>query len=247
MPEYDRHFEFEQVFNLRDMGGYLTADGRQVRWRRLIRSSEHHRMTEAEATAFVSEVPLATVIDFRADGETEHRLEPGPLVSDGVTRIHLGMGDPKEKYRAREEGEWTPGFASTLDSGAVQWTATIHALAEEDAYPALFHCVTGKDRTGVMGALILNLLGVDDETIIEDYGLSQRGMDTMFESLQARGIVGADEERNPAMGVVPAAMREMLDVLREKYGTARNFFEAQGVAAGTLDRVVDLLLEPAGE
>lgn len=243
MAEYERHFEFEQVFNFRDMGGYRGSDGRRVRWRRLLRTAEHHRMSEADAERVQREVGLATVIDLRAAGEATHELEPGPLVTPLVTRHVFGMGDPKAKYRAREAGDWTPNFVGTLESGASQWAQAIEVLSHEEAYPVLFHCVTGKDRTGVLAALILNLIGVDDETIVEDYGLSQRGMDALVASMRARGIITPDETPNPALAVVPQAMRDMLDALREQDGDARGFLLRHGVEAATLERIPDLLLE----
>jgi protein-tyrosine phosphatase len=245
MADHERHFQFEQVFNFRDMGGYPTRDGRQLRWRRLLRTAEHHRMTEAEAAGFLRDVDLKTVIDFRAVGEDDHRLEPGPLVGPGVTRHQFGMGDPKSKYKAREAGTWIPGFAGMLDSGAKQWVSAIEVLSREDAYPAIFHCVTGKDRTGVFGALVLDLLGVEDDVIVDDYGLSQLGMDEMIASMRARGIMAPDEPVNPAVAVVPSAMQEMLDALHERFGSARDYFLGLGVDAATLDRVTELLLEPA--
>ncbi len=243
MSEYDRFFSFEQVFNFRDMGGYHAGDGRTVRWRRLLRTAEHHRMSEAEAVHLRSEVEITTVIDLRAEGEAQHRLEPGPIVTLGATRHVFGMGDPKAKYNARQAGTWRPSFASTLDSGAPKWASAIRVLAEEDAYPALLHCVTGKDRTGVLGALILGVLGVDDDAIVEDYALSQRGMDEMVTSMRERGIIKPGEALNPALAVVPAAMREMLDDLHERYGSASDFMQAHGVDQPTLDRVKALLLE----
>jgi protein-tyrosine phosphatase len=245
MADRERHFHFEQVFNFRDMGGYGAADGRQVRWRRLLRTAEHHRMTEAEVENLRQEVAIKTVIDFRATGEDDHQLEPGPLVGPGVTRHQFGMGDPKSKYKAREAGTWRPGFAGMLDSGAQQWVSAIKLLAEEDSYPVIFHCVTGKDRTGVFGALVLDLLGVENDVIVDDYGLSQLGMDEMIASMRDRGIIAPDEPVNPAVGVIPAAMQEMLDALHERFGSAREYFTGLGVDAATLDRVTELLLEPA--
>jgi protein-tyrosine phosphatase len=243
MSDPERRIAFEQVFNFRDLGGYRAADGRTVRWRRLFRSAEHHRMTAEEAARAREEFGIRTVVDFRAEGEAQHRLEPGPLVREGVTQHRFGMGDPKAKYRAREAGTWSPGFAGMLDGGAENWVKAVTVLAEENAYPALFHCVTGKDRTGVLAALILDVLGVDEETIVEDYGLSQLGMDDMVASMRARGVIGPDEERNPALGVVPEAMREMITVLRERYGTAGDFLVHHGAEPAALERLQALLLE----
>jgi protein tyrosine/serine phosphatase len=243
MPEHDRFFSFEQVFNFRDMGGYRGRDGRTVRWRRLLRTAEHHRMSEAEARRLRDEAQIATVIDLRAEEEAQHRLEPGPIVTLGARRHVFAMGDPKAKYSARDAGTWRPDFTSTLDGGARNWASAIRVLAEDGAYPVLLHCVTGKDRTGVLGALILGVLGVEDDAIVEDYALSQRGMDEMVASMRERGIIRPGEALNPALAVVPAAMREMLDDLHRRYDSASDFLSAHGVDEATLDRVRTLLLE----
>lgn len=243
MSEPQRRFQFEQVFNFRDLGGYRASDGRTVRWRRLFRSAEHHRMSDAEAERTHRELGIRTVIDLRSEGESEHRLEPGPLVREGVTKHRFGMGDPKSKYIARDAGEWNPNFAAMLDSGAGNWVKAVTLLSHEEAYPALFHCVTGKDRTGVLAVLILDVLGVDEETMIEDYALSQQGMDDMVASMRERGIIGPDEPLNPAIGVIPEAMRELVAALRERFGTASDYLAQHGVEPAALERLRTLMLE----
>ena len=120
-------------------------------------------------------------------------------------------------------------------------------LATEGAYPAVFHCVTGKDRTGVFAALILDVLGVDHEVIVEDYGESQLHMDLLVERMRARGTIGPDEERNPALGVSPPAMVEMLEALVEQHGDAHSYLRSHGVSDETMDRIVELLLEDGNE
>lgn len=243
MAERERLFPFERVFNFRDLGGYRTRDGRTVRWRRLFRSGELQRMSEAEAERVRGELGIVTVLDFRTDEEADHPIGLGPLLASPVVRHQFAMGDPRAKFRARETGEWRPRFTRTLEGGAEHWVRAIQLLAEEETYPAVFHCVTGKDRTGVLAALVLGVAGVDEETIVEDYALSQREMDRLVRQLRDRGVIGSDEPQNPALAVVPEAMREMLGDLRDEHGSARDFLRAGGVEDATLDRLRDLLLE----
>jgi protein-tyrosine phosphatase len=245
--EYERIFEFEQVFNFRDLGGYHTADGRQVRWRRIFRSAEPHRMTPQEAERVRSELALRTVIDFRAVEEASHPRGLGPLVAPPVERIHFPMGNARSKYEAREAGAWEPDFVSLLEGHANDWAEAVRVLAREETYPALFHCVTGKDRTGVLATLVLDVLGVDDETIIQDYSLSQQAMDMLIARLRSRGVIAADEPPNPALGVSPAAMRTLVDLLNERYDGARGFLKAHGVEPRVFDALGDLLLEEVKE
>ncbi len=243
----ERHIDFEQVFNLRDMGGYAGADGRTVRWRTLYRSAEHQRMTDEEATRARELLGLRTVIDFRSDGESDHPRGPGRLADPPARRHHLPMGNARSKYEARERGEWRPNYVTMLEHSGPSWAQATELLATEGAYPAVFHCVTGKDRTGVFAALILDVLGVDHEVIVEDYGESQLHMDLLVERMRARGTIGPDEERNPALGVSAPAMVEMLEALVEQHGDAHSYLRSHGVSDETMDRIVELLLEDGNE
>lgn len=239
----ERHIDFEQVFNLRDMGGYATRDGRTVRWRTLYRSAEHQRMSDEEAARARELLGLRTVIDFRTHEEADHPAGPGRLADPPAVRHHLPMGNARSKYEARARGEWRPNYLPMLQGLGPLWAQATELLAEEDAFPAVFHCVTGKDRTGVFAALILDLLGVEHETIVEDYGESQHHMDLLVERLRARGAIGPDEEPNPALGVSPPAMAEMLEALASQHGNARSYLRAHGVSDDTMDRIVERLLD----
>jgi protein-tyrosine phosphatase len=239
----ERHVDFEQVFNLRDMGGYTARDGRTVRWRTLYRSAEHQRMSDEEAARARELLGLRTVIDFRTHEEADHPAGPGRLADPPAVRHHLPMGNARSKYEAKERGEWRPSYLPMLERLGPAWAQATELLAEDDAFPAVFHCVTGKDRTGVFAALILDLLGVEHETIVEDYGESQLHMDLLVERMRARGTIGPDEEPNPALGVSPPAMVEMLEALAAQHGNARSYLRAHGVSDVTMDRVIERLLD----
>ncbi len=238
-----RHIDFERVFNLRDLGGYEAADGRTVRWRTIYRSAEHQRMSDEEASRARDELGIRTVIDFRSDGEAVHPAGVGRLADAPAVRHHLPMGNARSKFLAREAGEWHPDYVSMLERQGGVWASGMRLLADDHAYPAVFHCVTGKDRTGVFAALLLDLLGVDHEVIVQDYGESQLHMDLMVERMRARGIIAPDEPLNPALGVSPPAMREMLQALVAEYGDARSYLRAHGVGDETLDCLTSILLE----
>ncbi len=239
----ERHIDFKQVFNLRDLGGYAAAGGRTVRWRTIYRSAEHQRMSDEEAARAREQLGLRTVIDFRSDGEANHPAGLGRLADRPAVRYHLPMGNARSKYEARERGEWRPNYVAMLEHQGPLWARATKLLAHEDAYPAVFHCVTGKDRTGVFAALLLDLLGVDHEVIVEDYGESQQHMDLLVERMRARGTIGPDEVINPALGVSPPAMVEMLEALVAQHGDARGYLRGHGVSDEAMDRIAELLLE----
>lgn len=239
----ERSFLFERVYNFRDLGGYPTSDGRVVRWRRLFRSGELQRMSEAEVTRTREALGIITVIDFRSADEADDARGLGGLSDPPARRHHLPMGNARSKFEARASGRWDPAYGAMLEEHGDAWAQAVRVLATEDAYPALFHCVTGKDRTGVLAALVLDTLGVDEATILADYAESQRAMDLLVERLRAAGAVGPDRPPNPALGVVPAAMAEMLTTLRARYGSARGFLTARGVQPHVFDALEAQLLE----
>jgi protein-tyrosine phosphatase len=239
----ETHFAFEQVYNFRDMGGYRAADDRTVRWRRLFRTGEPLRMTETEAAELRAEVPVATVIDLRTVDEAGHPRGLGPLISDEVTRHHFPMGDPRSKYDARSSGAWDPGYPDLMEAHGASWASIMQILATDEAYPAVFHCVTGKDRAGILGALILGAIGVDDGAILDNFALSQRGMDRLISDLRARGNITEDIQPNPALGVPVEAMEVMLTSLRTNHGNAAGFLGKHGVDDQTLEALANQLLE----
>jgi len=243
MSQYERHFDFEQVYNFRDLGGYDTADGRTVRWRRLFRSAEHQRMQPHEVERLRADIPLRTVIDFRSEAEANDPRGVGALCTVEVTRHHFPMGNADAKFAARSEGAWDPGYVEMMERHGRAWATAFALLGRDETYPAVFHCVTGKDRTGVFAALLLDALGVEEATILDDFALSQVAMDTLVARLRARGVIKQDEAPNPALGVPRPAMAEMLATLRERHGGARAFLRAQGVNDATFDAVAAQLLE----
>jgi protein-tyrosine phosphatase len=239
----ERHFDFARVYNFRDLGGYHTVDGRVVRWRRLFRSGELQRMAPEEAARTRDALRIATVIDLRSEGEADDPRGFGLIAEAPARRHHLPMGNARSKFEARDAGAWNPAYVPLLEGNGAGWAQAFQLLAREDAYPAVFHCVTGKDRTGVLAALLLDTLGVDHDTILEDYALSQQAMDLLVSRLRASGAIKPEEAPNPALGVSPPAMEEMLTVMSNRYGSARDFLRTQGVRDDVFERLETLLLE----
>jgi protein-tyrosine phosphatase len=172
----DRVVPFSTVFNFRDLGGYRTADGRTVRWRRLFRADGLFRLTEDDLTGFAA-LGIRTVLDLR---------RPDELAADGRIADELGIDYRHVNLNVNPwpptelTPEQLPGYLAerymimaeeALESGAPMGTA-LRLIAEAQAAPLVFHCAAGKDRTGVLAALTLALLGVPDDDIADDYALS---------------------------------------------------------------------------
>jgi protein-tyrosine phosphatase len=232
MTEGARLVELEGAFNLRDLGGYRTAPGGRVRWRRLFRSDSLHRLTEADVTAF-AELGIHTVIDLRTGDEVRER---GSF--DGTTHYHhVPLID---QLRSRDDANTTytdpvrvtARYLEILDEGRAQMTQVLELLTDEATYPAVFHCAAGRDRTGVVAATVLGLLGVADEDIVADYVLSQEAMERFLEHLRAEHPDAGEELDRVGPGLVSLfgeAMAGVLVALRETFGSFESYADALGV------------------
>ena len=184
LEQRDSHrlLNFEGIHNLRDLGGYATTDGRQVKWGKLYRSANFAEASPADLAA-LSRLGLATFIDLRSSpekAEEPNRL-PDPLPFEVVEIPILDEGNQAlvgEVMERVENGDFQgfdPGqkmqqanrqFASVFTPQFRQLFATVVAA---DGAPVLWHCTAGKDRTGFAAAVLLRILGVPRETIMQDY------------------------------------------------------------------------------
>ena len=113
--------------------------------------------------------------------------------------------------------------------------------------PAVFHCTAGKDRTGVLSAIVLSLLGVDEPTVVADYALSGEAMLRLRAKLILKYPEGRDsiENLDEVFSAEPAQMQQLLDHLRERYGTVDAYVDRLGTAPAVVAGLRAGLLEPA--
>lgn len=224
-----RAIAFTQVFNFRDVGGYRGLGGRTVRWRRLFRSDSLAGLTEHDRDTFQA-LGVRTVIDLRNDEEV---AEQGTVPAwDGLTRQHLPPphldwtaapnrhGDDVQQYLVDR-------YVGLCEDGATSLVRVLAALAEPAHAPAVVHCVAGKDRTGVVCALTLALLGVADDDIDADYTLSTRNNLRYIEWLQRNGK--PDAVMRPWFHSVPGTMVQLLERLRQRHGSIEKYAVSAGL------------------
>ncbi|SMF24933.1 protein tyrosine/serine phosphatase [Tistlia consotensis] len=168
--------------NVRDLGGYETADGRSVRWRRLFRGSRLSHLTAADLETMRA-LGIRTVCDLRGAGECA--LAPG-LAGAVVARVRALPIEPTLKHAIDGAAAgWPPDgappeevMAEIYRSFALEhfqvYRELLSLLLEDDGLPLLFHCTAGKDRTGFGAAVILRLLGVSAKDVVGDYLLTNR-------------------------------------------------------------------------
>jgi protein-tyrosine phosphatase len=185
---------------------------------------------------------LRTVIDMQGGVGRD----PGPLVANGVNRHHLSIWDDyMQDLLMRLEQPISGEFYVTLAQRfAAEFTGALRLLSDEASYPAVFHCTIGKDRTGVLAALLLAILGVGDETIIEDYGLSNSAIAQIREHLLTLPDLSDDYKvrLDLTLAVEPLAIATMLDELRARHGSIEEFVGKHGLKEREIAQLHDVLL-----
>jgi protein-tyrosine phosphatase len=245
---FERHLPFEGCFNFRDLGGYRTGEDRTVRRRRLFRADGPHALTTGDARR-LDELGVVTILDLRTETEAAERGHYSTHRPDAVT-YSLSMTDVLPD--TDELPSWVdPAFVAgryreMLDAGNEAVSECLAILTDPDAYPAMLHCSAGKDRTGILSAIILGILGVPDETIVADYALSGPAMVRLVEHVQ-RSYPDAREQLlriRPALVTAdPAAMEGFLALVAADFGSIDGYVAELGLAT-TMPFLRANLLEP---
>jgi protein-tyrosine phosphatase len=241
----ERQIALEGCRNFRDLGGYPAAGGRRVRWRRLFRSDALQRLAAADVRRLRDELGLGLVVDLRSSAELAAEGR-GPLQDAGIPFHHVPLYDGET--RARSDAPPAIDLADRyflLAEIARERIAQVVALLAASPAPAVYHCAAGKDRTGVVSAVLLGALGVADELIVADYALSQRHLEEIVDRLLASpGYREMLEVLPPdTLHAEPETMERLLARVRERYGSMRGYLLAGGVGEPVLDRLAETLLE----
>lgn len=251
------------VPNLRDVGGYATQDGRRVKRGLLYRSTELDKLAGDDLTAF-SRLGIRTVFDLRT--EEERRAQPDHVPEDvrlvvcdvladsqhaAPAQLLKALTDPVAAERLLGDGRAAALFQQgyreivSLPSALTAYRRMIVDVLD-DRRPALFHCTTGKDRTGWGAAAILTLLGVSEENVFADYMITNRdllpALQPYFDQFAAAG--GDPELLRPVLGVETGYLRAAFDEMRTRFGTIENYFsDGLRINAADQETVRDILLE----
>jgi protein-tyrosine phosphatase len=242
-----RVIELAGCYNFRDLGGYPTGDGRRVRWRQLYRSDALHLLTAADVTRLRHDLGVGDVVDLRSSAEVRADGR-GLLEREAVRFHHLPLFDGEVRSGGAERADYTLAdrYVLLAEYAAEAIGRVVTVLAEAPG-PAVYHCAAGKDRTGVISAVVLGVLGVRDEVIVADYAATQENLDAIVERLMASDGYQTMLAALPpdTLHAEPATMVALLERLREKYGSMRGYVRAAGVADATLERLAARLLENA--
>ncbi len=244
----ERHYPFEGCFNFRDIGGYLNQDGKRVKKGLYFRAGRQDRMSDKDLLQ-LSDLKISTQIDLRRPDEVLEQGK-GPLEAMGAKYINIAVipegGSDQLSRLVGDTGISGKRYLGYLEFGPTSWLRLFGILASEDNLPVVLHCTAGKDRTGVSTAFLLSILGVSREVIEADYLLTN--LDTERQADFIESTVGYpegyDRERMMAVAGVPeTAMKDFLDGVESKWGSAVEYLEKIGVTQEQMEAIRTTFLE----
>ncbi len=180
----DRRLHWDGCFNVRDLGGLGTADGRSIRWGAVVRSDSVHRLTGAGWDALWAH-GVRTIVDLRNGNEIGADAAPRPL---GLTTAHVPLDDATDTefwdYCRANDLDGSPlYFRPFLDRKPDRCAAVIATIAHARPGGVVVHCGVGRDRTGLITMLLLALAGVPPDEIAADYELSSGCLTPLYAAL----------------------------------------------------------------
>ena len=227
MHDPKRILDFPSLLNARDLGGYPTMDGAHTRWRSLLRSDDLAQLTLAGLQAF-SRYGIETVVDLRWPDEVAESPSP-------ITRVLKHIRYEQISLLTRTQEEWRVRRADStakelwnramLEQVRAELKEVLEVIATASPAPLLFHCVAGKDRTGLIAALLLAVADVVPQAIAYDYAASTGNLRDAYLKRYASAEPAAiiDAVQCPEEGV-----HNMLAYL-EGFGGARAYLEEIGM------------------
>jgi protein-tyrosine phosphatase len=251
------------VPNLRDLGGYHTSDGATVVAGLVYRSNQLNGISPGDMT-MLANLELKTAYDLRTAEERNKR--PGEVPPDvnyiwldvladsphaGPAQLELLMQDPQAANTALGGGQVEEGFRQSyrefvsLPSAQREFARLFRGLGDAEQVPALFHCTTGKDRTGWAAAALLTLLGVPQEQVVEDYLRSNDYILPAYQGAIDAFVAGGGDPEIPRaiLGVKNEYLDAAFDEMRTKYGTIEEYFtDGLGIDAAGQRALRDLYL-----
>jgi protein-tyrosine phosphatase len=231
-PAMPRRIPLPGTVNMRDIGGYPTSGGGTVRWRTLLRSDALSRLDDTGRAALAG-LGLRTVVDLRTSEEAENA--PSALDGTSARVFHVPL------LRAEDFDGLPPELAEVyrrmVDNRGEALARAVGTLATADALPGLVHCSAGKDRTGLVVALVLDLLGVPDEIIAADYATSAENLDTEAAHVvsQIQAITGGYRVDLGLLGSPPELILQSLARVREQAGSVTSYLVRHGLPRDAIE------------
>jgi len=237
----DRDLRWDGCLNVRDLGGHPTEDGGETRYERIIRADSVRGLSDEGWKAVVA-AGVRTIVDLRTHGE----LAEDPSAEVPVDVVHVETIEANDEVTAEVEAasQAAPDLASAtrdvylvfLERFRPNFARAISEIAGAPEGAVVVHCMGGKDRTGLIAAMLLRLAGVGHQEIGADYALSEDRLRPRHEAWLAEAATDAERARIERISATPAAaMVGVLEELERRYGSVEAYLRAGGAAEQDLE------------
>ncbi len=261
--------DLDGAANCRDLGGWPVGSGGTVRRGQVYRSTDLFGLTDDGLTELAA-LGLHTIYDLRTTAERSAQPDRLPA---GIADVHLDvladepgnpaagaadlqklLADPATLEQLLGGTSITELFAGayrgvvSLPSAIASYRAMYAGIADAATRPVLFHCTTGKDRTGWGASALLSFLGVSHDDVVAEYLLTNTEIlpftQPMYDEFQAAG--GDPELLRPALGVEVEYLQTAFDEMASRFGTIEDYFsKGLGLDDATLDALRSQLIDTA--
>ncbi|TLG74208.1 tyrosine-protein phosphatase [Culicoidibacter larvae] len=224
---YKDRINLDGTHNARDIGGYPTADNKTTKLKRFVRTDGLHDLTDDDVKKLL-EYGVSVDIDLRGTDEvarTSDRLQSVPaikyvninLLGHIMDVIASGNGDVPKSL-----GDM---YIATLKSGQEYFKQIFKLMLEDKNATVLFHCSAGKDRTGMVAAMLLMLAGVEEQTIIEDYAISARYLSPIMDQFSVEN----DASLSHFLNSDAENIKMFIDAINKDYGGIEAYLKLCGL------------------
>lgn len=236
-----RHWRLPDTHNIRDLGGYARAGGGATQWRRLLRGDNLFHL-EAESQASLVEAGLSLVIDLRNDREIQ--AEPNPFVRhEPVAYRNISLFERLSPIDLLASPfDMSERYRDALDHCGDGLAEVLVAIADAPPGLVLFHCTAGKDRTGLVAALLLTMAGVSEDDVIADYALTGTA-EPLISRLRNKSLAAGAEplQVERVLASAPATMATTLAHLNAAHGGLDRYLPSIGLTVADAGRLMERL------
>ncbi len=241
--------ELQGAYNVRDLGGLRTRDGRRTKHGVIYRGDSLDGITPADARILFDKLGIGAIVDLRTKAETELSglLLPVPRYRYSVL-VEGRLG--REPFPSDDPVELAKVYMTNLRTGRAAVKGTFEVIADNlrAGVATLFHCAAGRDRTGIMAALLLGLVGVTDGQIAMDYVQSNRNARRVTKKLEENPLYANRDTHRPEVILLrEQTIQGFMRLLREQGGGPRQFCLDSGLSEETISVIEDCFVTTSAE
>ena len=246
-----RHIPLSGTYNIRDLGGYKTCTGARVPWQTFFRA-DNPNLLDVEGMNYLYGQGLRLVIDLRTKNEIKEA--PNPFENfPGVEYVNLPIFDDLApvimlQKQVSAENPLLHFYLEAIHGQGNAITEILRRISTVRNGAVMFNCTAGKDRTGIIAALLLGLVGVSEEEIVNDYALTASLIPGLVDKLLAESKArGANTERHSRMLESPSeVMHALLSEIESKFGSIEDYLKENGMEQEEIRRLKNLLSNESG-